>query len=371
MWLENFIRKSIKDVEPYKPGKSIGELKRELGLRHVVRLCSNENPWPLPESVIRAIQEASCEVNRYPDAEAYSLRKAIAKKLGVSVQEVIVGAGTEGVVFALFQALLEEDDDVVILKPTYPLYKLATLACGSKCIEVPVDHDFRVSVTDLMNACTDKTKLLVLCDPNNPTGLFLPRHDLLTLSAFLNKKNILLVVDEAYAEFVTDPEYLSGIELFRQIGNVVILRTFSKIYGLAGLRVGYGIVPKPITKAYEKVRRVFDVNSIAQAAAIAALKEDDYIQDIREKTLLEKEKVTRALISMGMEVSETFTNFILVKVDDEQGMYDGLLKEGIIVRPASDLGLKGYLRVSIGMPEENEQFISTLRKLMRRLGRRI
>lgn len=367
MRIDTFIRKSIMNVEPYKPGKSIGELKRELGLTHVVRLCSNENPWPLPSSVIEAIEEASCEVNRYPDAEAYSLRKAIAKKLGVSIQEVIVGTGTEGVTFALFQALLEEDDEVVIAKPSYTLYKLAALARGSTCIEVPVDQDLRISVTDLMDACTSKTKLLILCDPNNPTGLFLPRYDLMTLSAFLNKHNILLVVDEAYAEFVTDPEYLCGIELFHQIGNVLILRTFSKIYGLAGLRVGYGIVPKPITEAYAKVRRVFDVNSIAQAAAIAALKEDDYIEEIRDKTLLEKEKVTRALINMGAKVRETVTNFILIKVDDERKMYEALLREGIIVRPASDLGLDGYLRVSIGLPEENEQFVGIFRKLMMRL----
>lgn len=371
MWLENFIRRSIADVEPYKPGKSIEELKRELGLTRVVRLCSNENPWPLPDSVLSAIDNASKMLNRYPDAEAYSLRKAIARKLGVSVQEVIVGAGTEGVTFALFQALLEEDDEIVISKPTYPLYKLAASACGANCVEVPVDHDMRISVTDIMEACTERTKLLVLCDPNNPTGLFLPRNDLLVLSSFLNRRNILLVVDEAYAEFVTDPEYLSGIELFHEIGNVVILRTFSKIFGLAGLRVGYGIVPKPITNAYAKVRRVFDVNSIAQAAAIAALKEDNYVEKIRELTLLEKEKVTRALVNMGMEVRETVTNFILIKVNDEQKMFNELLKEGIIVRPASDLGLQGYLRVSIGLPEENEQFISTLRKLMRRLGDRV
>lgn len=363
-------RKALKGLDPYRPGKPIGEVQRELGLREVVRLCSNENPWPLPEAVISAIQKASQEVNRYPDPGAYVLKRALARRWGVSPSEIMVGAGTEGILYSLFQAILDEGDEVVYPVPTYQLYRLAATAAGADCVEVPLGKDLNMNVDLILSACTERTKAVVLCNPNNPTGTIVPRADLLKLAAQLEGRQILLIIDEAYADYVVDPLYLNGVDLFRQLGTVAILRTFSKVYGMAGLRVGYAIASKPVVEAFAKVRRVFDVTHIGQAAATAALGQDNYITEVREKTLAEKIRMNQALSDMGIRSYPTQTNFLLLQVPRAEEIYRELLKNGVIVRPGSDLGLAEHLRVTVGLPEENERFISTLRKVLTRLGLR-
>ncbi len=369
-WLERLVRKALADLDPYRPGKPVSDVQRELGLKKIVRLCSNENPWPIPESVQNAINKAALEVNRYPDPGAYYLRRAVARKWGVAPKEVIVGAGTEGILYALFQALIDEGDEVVFHTPTYPIYRLAARAAGASCVPVPMSERINPSVEALVEACSEKTKVVIICNPNNPTGTFFTRQELMALAGELEKKEILLVVDEAYAEYVTDSRYVSGVELFRQLGHVVILRTFSKIYGLASLRVGYAIAPKPVVESFAKVRRVFDVNSIAQAAAAVALEESAYVEEIREKTILERERLLSELMDMGIRVVPTHTNFLLLEMEDAELVAEHLLHEGIIVRLGSDLEIPGYLRVSVGLPEDNESFILALRKTMKRLGKR-
>ena len=369
-WLERLVRKALADLEPYRPGKPVSDVQRELGLKKIVRLCSNENPWPIPESVHAAIEKAAQEVNRYPDPGAYYLRRAVARKWGVAPKEVIVGAGTEGILYALFQALIDEGDEVVYHTPSYPIYHLAARSAGASCVPAPMSDKIHPSTEALLDACSDKTKVVIICNPNNPTGTLFARQDLLSLAGELEKREILLVVDEAYAEYVTDSRYVSGVELFRQLGHVVILRTFSKIYGLASLRVGYAIAPKPVVDSFSKVRRVFSVNSIAQAAAVAALEAPEYVEQIREKTILERERLLSELMDMGIKVLPTHTNFLLLEVEDAELVAEHLLHEGIIVRLGSDLEIPGYLRVSIGLPEDNESFILALRKTLKRLGKR-
>lgn len=368
-WMDHLVRKPLADLEPYKPGKPVGEVQREYGLREIVRLCSNENPWPLPEKVQEAIREASQEVRRYPDPAAYHLKRAIARHLGVSPLETMVGGGTEGLLYAFFQAMIDEGDEVVFPVPTYPIYRLAASAAGARCLTRPLREDFSVDLEGLVALCGERTKALVLCNPNNPTGVILPRADLLQLASQLEERQVLLVVDEAYAEYVHDPRYVSGVDLFRQLGNIVILRTFSKIYGLAGLRVGYAIAPKPVVEAFSKVRRVFGVNCIAQAAALAALQEQDYVQQVKERTLVEKERMVRSIAEMGVKVHLTQTNFVLLEVPSSDQVYDHLLRAGIIVRQGEDLALPGTLRVTVGLPEENDRFLKEFRKIHRRLER--
>jgi histidinol-phosphate aminotransferase len=369
-WLERLVRKALTDVEPYRPGKPISDVQRELGLREIVRLCSNENPWPIPEAVSAAIQSAAKEVNRYPDPGAYYLKRALARKWGVSPSEIIVGAGTEGVVYALFQAIIDEGDHVVHCTPTYPLHILAAKAAGATCVAVPLTDTFTPTADMITAACSERTKVVIICNPNNPTGTIMSRSELLSLAAHLEGMQTLLVVDEAYAEYVIDPRYVSGVELFRQLGNIVILRTFSKIYGLAALRIGYGIAPKPVVESFSKVKRFFEVNKIAQHAAVAALEQTAYIEEIRDRTLMEREKMVSVLSDLGVKVYPTHTNFLLLRVEDADLVAEDLLREGIIVRPGSDMGMKGFLRVSIGLPEENERFAASLRKVMKRAGRR-
>ena len=369
-WLERLGRKALLEIEPYRPGKPISDVQRELGLKQVIRLSSNENPWPLPERVVKVIQAAVQDVGRYPDPGAYNLRRALAKRWGVAPTEVVVGAGTEGVLFSLFQAILDEGDEVVYCTPTYPLYRLAASAAGARCVEVPLGDALAPGADQLLGACTSRTKAVVLCNPNNPTGALVSRNELLALAGALEGRETLLVVDEAYAEYVTDPRYVSGVELFRQLGNVAILRTFSKIYGLASLRVGYAVVPKLVGESYAKVRRVFDVNRIGQEAAVAALEEQSFVEETRNRTIAERERVATELTTLGVNVVSTHTNFLLLLLPNADSMAENLLQDGIIVRPGRDLGMAGALRVSMGLPDENDRFVAALRKQLKRPEKR-
>ncbi|MFA0889961.1 MAG: histidinol-phosphate transaminase [Synergistales bacterium] len=370
-WKSHIVRKSLSGIEPYRPGKPIAEVQRELGLQSAIRLCSNENPWPLPERVVEAVRLASGETCRYPDPASYRLKRAIAMKWGRSPSEVIVGGGTEGILYSLFQSIIDEGDEVAYAVPTYPLYGLAAAAAGAKRIEVETgETEGKTGLDRLIEACGPRTKALVVCNPNNPTGSILTRTDLTALANSLNGRETLLILDEAYADYVEDPKYASGIDLFDQLGNIVMLRTFSKIYGLAALRVGYAIAPKPVVETYLKVRKVFEVNSIAQNAALAALSETAYIQEVREKTLAERERLSSALREMGIRVHPTQTNFIILDFQDAKTVYENLLLEGIIVRLGDDLGYPGHLRVTVGLPEENDRFLQSLGKVLKRLAGR-
>ncbi len=363
-WLRGIIRNGLSGIEKYKYGKPVSELQRELGLDKVVRLCSNENPWPLPESVMRAIGVSLEKVNCYPDPQSYRLRRLLAKKWGVSTGEVIIGAGTEGILHSLFHATVDPGDEIVCPVPAYPLYRVAAIAAAAKFVEVPVEEGATLDIGRIMNFCTDKTKAVIISNPGNPTGKIIERDRMLLLAHELDSRQILLVVDEAYAEYVEDPNYLAGIELFRDIGRIVITRTFSKIYGLAALRVGYSIAPKTIVEAYDKVHPVFEVSRVGQYAAHAALLEETFIKDVRLKTVAEMTRVQRRLADMGVSAENTQTNFLLLKHKKSEDIFERLLQEGVIVRKGSDLGLEGYLRVTIGLPEENDVFLSSLKKVL-------
>jgi len=292
-------------------------------------------------------------------------------KWGRSPSEVIVGGGTEGILYSLFQSIIDEGDEVAYATPTYPLYRLAAVASGARTVEVPMNGSQGEAGFDrLIEACGPRTKALVICNPNNPTGSIITRTDLTNLANSLNGRETLLILDEAYADYVEDPRYASGIDLFDQLGNIVMLRTFSKIYGLASLRVGYAIAPKPVVETFLKVRKVFEVNSVAQNAALAALAETTYIQDVREKTLVERERLNNALRDMGIRVQPTETNFVILQVPQAATIYENLLSEGVIVRLGDDLGYPGHLRVTVGLPEENDIFLQSLGKVLKRLGGR-
>jgi len=368
VWLRNVIRNDLAGVDKYRYGKPVSELQRELGLERVVRLSSNENPWPLPGSVLNAIQTSLENLNRYPDPQSHRLRKLLAQKWGVSTGEVIIGAGTEGILHSLFHSIIEFGDEIVCPVPTYPLYRVAAVASGARFIEVPACEGGTLEIGNIIRACTERTKAVILSNPCNPLGTIMERERMLNLAHELDSRQVLLIVDEAYAEYVEDPGYLSGIDLFRDIGRIVITRTFSKIYGLASLRVGYAIAPKTVVEAYDKLHPVFEVSRVGQYAAHAALLETDFIRNIRLKTVSERTRLVRSLSETGIRTEPTRTNFILLKHRQSDEIYERLLHEGVIVRKASDLGLKGYLRVTVGLPEENEFFVSSLKKVLVQLG---
>jgi histidinol-phosphate aminotransferase len=329
----------------------------------VVKLASNEGPFPPFPAAIEAIQRATRELNRYPDGGAYALRSAISEHHGVGMDEVIVGGGADGVIDLLSQATLEAGDEIVCGWPSFPSYVLDALKLGAVPRKVPLrEHTYDLDA--MLAEIGPRTKLVYLCHPNNPTGTANGRDELL---AFVERlpEHVLTIVDQAYFEYVDDPEYVDGVaELFKQGRRVVVLRTFSKIYGLAGLRVGYGIAPADVVKATSKVRRAFDVDAIAQAAARASIGDEDELARRRALNREGRAALGETLRAHGLEpVGPALGNFLYVEVGDGAAMFDRLLRQGVIVRPLAGFGAPESIRVTVGTPEENDFFAAALASL--------
>jgi len=353
-------RRSIADLIPYEPGKPIEEVQRELGLERVIKLASNEGPFPPFPAAVEAIERATRELNRYPDGGAYSLRTAIAEHHGVALEEVIVGSGADGVIDLLSQATLETGDEIVCGWPSFPSYVLDALKLGAEPRKVPLrDHTYDLDA--MLAQVGPKTKLVYVCHPNNPTGTANGRDELLAFVEAL-PEHVLTVVDQAYFEYVDDPDYLDGIaELFKQGRRVAVLRTFSKIYGLAGLRVGYGIAPTDVVTATSKVRRAFDVAATAQVAARASIGDEDELARRRASNAAGREALGEALRANGLEpAGPALGNFLFADVGDGAALFDRLLRQGVIVRPLAGFGAPEAIRVTVGTREENEYFAASL-----------
>jgi len=357
---DSLFRRSIADLIPYEPGKPIEEVQRELGLERVVKLASNEGPFPPFPAAIAAIERAARDLNRYPDGGAYALRSAIAQHHGVGMDEVIVGGGADGVIDLLSQATLEEGDEIVCGWPSFPSYVLDALKAGAVPRKVPLrDHTYDLEA--MLAEVGPRTKLVYVCHPNNPTGTANGGEELLAFVDGL-PGHVLTVVDQAYFEYVDDPGYLDGVaELHKAGRRVVVLRTFSKIYGLAGLRVGYGIAPADVVEATSKVRRAFDVDAIAQAAARASIGDEGELA--RRRALNEEGRAAlgETLRAHGLEpAGPALGNFLYVEVGDGAAMFDRLLRRGVIVRPLAGFGAPEAIRVTVGTPEENAFFAASL-----------
>ena len=346
------IRPALAGLVPYEPGKPVEEVQRELGLERVVKLASNEGPYgPFPEAQ-EAIARAALELNRYPDGGAWRLRNALAERHGVGFENVTVCAGADAVVGYLCQATLDPGDEVVTGWPSFASYVLDPLKLGGVPVRVPL-RDERIDLEALLAAVTPRTKLVFIAAPNNPTGTTNTRAE---LDDYFDRvpPHVLTVLDQAYFEYIEDADYPEGVaEYFRAGRRVLVLRTFSKIYGLAGLRVGYGVGPEDVVTAIGKVRRAFDVNSAAQEAALASLGSAQEL-DRRRATnrqsmaLLESSVRTHGLDPAGPAVA----NFVFVRVDDAAALNDALLRRGVIVRPLGSFGAPDALRITAGTPEE-------------------
>ena len=352
----SLFRSSIADLIPYEPGKPIEEVQRELGLERVVKLASNEGPFPPFPAAAEALERTTRDLNRYPDGGAYALRSAIAEHHGVELDEVIVGSGADGVIDLLSQATLDAGDEIVCGWPSFPSYVLDALKLGAVPRKVPLrDHVYDLEA--MLAEVGPRTKLVYVCHPNNPTGTANGRDELL---AFVDRlpEHVLAVVDQAYFEYVDDPDYADGVdELFKQGKRVAVLRTFSKIYGLAGLRVGYGIAPKDVVTATSKVRRAFDVAATAQAAALASLGDEAELARRRALNKAGRVELEETLRANGLEPpGPAIGNFLFVDVGDGAGLFDRLLRQGVIVRPLAGFGAPEAIRVTVGTPEENAFF---------------
>jgi histidinol-phosphate aminotransferase len=365
---ESFFRRSLADLVPYEPGKPVEEVQRELGLERVVKLASNEGPYgPFP-AARRALERNVDDLNRYPDGGAYRLRAALAERHDVRFEEIALGAGADGVVDCLSQAVLEPGDAIVCGWPSFPSYVIDAVKVGAEARRVPLRND-RYDLPALLEAVDERTKLVYVCLPNNPTGTTSTKAE---LDAYFDAVpgHVLTVLDQAYFEYVDDPEYPDGIEEHLKAGRrVVVLRTFSKIFGLAGLRIGYGVAPASVAAAVGKVRRAFDLSAAAQAAALASL--DDGAEVARRARLnaegrAELEGILRA---HGLTpASPAVANFLYAEVGgDARILFEDLLRLGVIVRPLAGFGAPDAIRVTVGTPEEHAFFADALARVRDRV----
>jgi len=365
---DGLFRRSIADLIPYEPGKPIEEVQRELGLDRVVKLASNEGPFPPFPAALEAIERSARDLNRYPDGGVYALRAALAARHGVAFEEVVVGSGADGVIDLLSQAALEPGDEIVCGWPSFPSYVLDALKVGAEPVRVPLrDHAYDLDA--MLERVGPRTKLVYVCHPNNPTGTGNPRAELI---AFVDQLpgHVLAVVDQAYFEYVDDPDYADGVEeLFKQGRRVVVLRTFSKIYGLAGLRVGYGVAPADVVTATSKVRRAFDVSATAQAAALASLGDEAELARRRALNAAGRDELEASVRERRLDpAGPALGNFLYVDVGDGAAMFDRLLRLGVIVRPLASFGAPEAIRITVGSPEENAFFIDALGHIQTRVS---
>jgi histidinol-phosphate aminotransferase len=356
-----FVRPAVAGLVPYEPGKPVEEVQRELGLERVVKLASNEGPYgPFPRA-LDAIARATLELNRYPDGGAYRLRQALAERHGVRFEEVTVCAGADAVIGYLCLAVLDPGDEVVTGWPSFPSYVLDPLKVGATPIRVPL-QEHRFDLEAILAAVTPKTKLVFVAVPNNPTGTTNTRAE---LDAYFDAvpSHVLTVLDQAYFEYIDDPDYPDGIEQYAKAGHrILVLRTFSKIFGLAGLRVGYGVGPAKVVTAIAKVRRAFDVASAGQEAALASLDDEEELVRRRIANREAMALLTETLSEVGLDVAgPAVANFVFVDVGEEAaGLNDALLHRGVIVRPMGAFGAPSALRITVGTPDE----ISFLRRAL-------
>jgi histidinol-phosphate aminotransferase len=350
----------VRAIAPYQAGKPIEELAREFGLdpSRIVKLASNENPLGMPASARAAIERAAADLARYPDANGYALKQAIAARFGVPLDWITLGNGSNDILELAAAALLQPGCSCVYSQYSFAVYALATQARGARAIVVPArahGHDLDAMAA----AVADDTTLMYVANPNNPTGTYLGAA---ALERFLEgvPARVVVVLDEAYNEYLPPELRMDTVAWVRRFPNLLVSRTFSKAYGLAGLRVGYGLAQPALTDLLNRVRQPFNVNSLAQAAAVAALADTDYLTRSYELNRAGMRSFTEAFAALGLPYVESQGNFVLVRVGDGARVYQALLTRGVIVRPVGNYGLPEWLRVSIGLPEENAAFLAAL-----------
>ncbi len=354
----------LDSIKPYKPGKPIEEVKRELGLERVIKLASNENPMGPSPAAVEAMADAAKHVNRYPDGGCFYLRQALSKKLSVPADNIVFGNGSDEIIVLALHAFVDPENEVVVASPTFLIYHIASMIKGAKVRTVPL-KDYKYDLEGMLEVITDRTRVVFIANPDNPTGSYVTRAE---LESFMDKipEDVLVFMDEAYYEYASGGDYPETVPLTaREDRSVVVARTFSKAYSLAGLRIGYGIARSDIAGVLNKVREPFNVNSLAQAAALAALEDSAHLAASVALVRDEKKKFYAAFDGLDISYVPSRTNFILVDTErDSAKVYDYLLRRGVIVREMSAWGLKGFIRVNIGLSEENDAFLEVFREAL-------
>lgn len=361
---QKLIRPEITNIEPYIPGKPVEEVQRELGLTDVIKLASNENPLgPSPEAK-KVLEVLAGGVALYPDAGAFVLKEALSEHFGLSTKHFFVGNGSDEVIKVFAETFYRPGDEVIIPSPTFSVYASAARLMGAKIVTVKGNDGYRHDLKKMLQAVTPKTKAIFICCPNNPTGTIVTKDE---LACFMNElpEGILVVIDQAYIDYNEDSQCASGMD-YLDTGRVLVLRTYSKIHGLAGLRLGFGIGHPELIDCLNRVKEPFSVNILAQQVGVVALNAVQHVEMSLKNNRSGKEQIGKGLERLGLKYLPTQANFILFEVPtDTKPIYEQLLKRGVIIRRADSFGLPKHFRVTIGLPEQNQRFLKGLEEVVK------
>ena len=360
MTLRDRVNPHILDLKPYQPGKPIEELERELGIHDSVKLASNEHPVGASARVLEAIRSCVGDVHLYPDGASFDLRARLAKRLGVDPSQFVFGNGSSEVLELLAKTLLGPGDRVVYPWPSFAMYPLVVQGMGAEGVAVALNAALEHDLPAMLGAIDSSTKMVLICNPNNPTGASIGAT---AFDGFMEKvpADVVVVVDEAYAEFALRDDFPDVLGWIARRPATIMLRTFSKVYGLGGLRVGYGVAGAELADYLQRARHPFNVNRVAEVAAVAALEDTEYMASSVRANTEGRAKLGQALVKMGYEVWPSDANFLLVRIGSE--VYEPLLRQGVIVRPMDGFGLKGCIRITVGTPAANERVVAALQRI--------
>ncbi len=365
--MNNFVkdkaRPEVFTLKPYVPGKPIEEVKRELGLEDIIKMASNENPLGSSPKAIEAVRQSLGVMHLYPDANCFNLKTRLAAITGISANGILIGNGSDEILMLLSATFLNRGDQIIFAQPSFSEYEFTAKIMGGECIEVPL-VDFAHDLDSLLAAITDRTKMVYICNPNNPTGTIVGAA---AIESFMAKvpDDVLVVFDEAYSEYVESPEFISGVKYVKAGRNAIVLRTFSKIYGLAALRVGYALTLPAIAQAVEMITEPFNVNMLAQVAALAAIDDSEHVELSQKVNSDGKKYLYNELEKMGIEYVPTEANFIFLDTGkNSQEVFQAMLRLGVIVRTGDIFGHPNFIRVTIGTQAENERFIDSLQQVL-------
>jgi len=363
------IKEWLSQIPEYIPGRTIEEIKKEYNLKNVYKLASNENLYGPDPRVLKEICSSLGDIKFYPDSACRQVKQKLGEKYGISTDSIVMGNGTDQIIEMICDGFIGPEENAVIADPTFLIYEKSALKSGGSAIKVPL-KEFRQDVKRMVKSVNEGTRILFLTNPHNPTGSNIGREEF----EYVIKNTsggVLVVVDEAYSEYVLESEKVDTLRYLNRYKNLVVLRTFSKIYGLAGLRIGYGISDSSIISILNKIRLPFNINSLAQKAAVTALENEPYIKKVVEKIYKEKNRFYKILLRNKIGFIKSYANFILIDAGKNcDTVVEELLKRGFIVRPGKNLGLPGHIRVTVGQPEINIKFLNAFIKILDASGYR-
>ncbi len=365
MALERIVKPHIQALRPYAPGKPVEQLERELGIQDSIKLASNESAIGPSAKAVEAVRQAVGEVHRYPDGASFALRERLADRLGVDGAQLVFGCGADEILELLAKTLLGPGDECAFAWPSFAMYPIVAKGMGATPVQVPLDAGLVHDLEALAAAVTERTRLVMVCNPNNPTGTSVGAEAFDRFTAALPDTTV-LAIDEAYVDFARRSDWPDVLACIRRRPGTIVLRTFSKIFGLAGLRIGYGVADPELASYLERARHPFNVNRLAEVAALAALDDEEHAERARRVNAEGLAYLERELPGLGIEIWPTDANFVLARIGPDAPAR--LEREGIIVRPLAGFGMPEHVRITIGLPEENERLVKTLRRLREEEG---